>query len=469
MAALAPPPVVGVAAMRRKARSAPMQIILAAMAERAPRVRVVLLDEETLLAHPVECWPVVDVLVAFHSRGYPLDKVAAYAARVRPVLVNDLRMQRVMLDRRDVYAVLSAARVPQPDTVVCDRDRGDVARLIGDTLHVLPGCSAASNTTGNTTMTNSTTMTTTTATKTFAAVAGAAAGPADIETACFPDDSPVTTFVGSPPSESLLSDISDTIPTDSPGVTNCDYPMAPSSLHRQPPSIAFVDRHPVPAATATPGLLQRRRPRPATITKPFVEKPVEADDHSVYVYYPERGVRQLFRKTKNQSSRFLADATSVRSSGSYIYQKFHQPDGMVDIKVYAVAGEYIYAESRKAPTVDGRVERTTEGLEVRNVITLSDAELIMCKRVARTFGQFIVGFDMIRAGSDSYIIDVNGWSFVKGYREFAVIAGRMLGDFIVERLAERGARSERDRDESATSELSARGQFSSLPSLYRDT
>jgi Diphosphoinositol pentakisphosphate kinase 2 N-terminal domain len=463
--------------MRCKARSAPMQTILAAMAERAPRARVVLLDEETLLARPVECWPVVDVLVAFHSRGYPLDKVAAYAARVRPVLVNDLHMQRVMLDRREVYAVLSAARVPQPDTVVCDRVRGDVARLVGDTLQVFPGCTAAANyTMRNTTMTTTTTTTTTTtmttqtattATATVPTAAGADAAAAAAETAC-PDDGPITTVVGSPSSESILSDISATTPTYTPGTTNAHYPMTCSSLApRQAPSTAFVDHHSVPAVTATPGPPQRRRMRPAVITKPFVEKPVEADDHSVYVYYPERGVRQLFRKTKNQSSRFLPDATSVRSSGSYIYQKFHQPDGMVDIKVYAVAGKYIYAESRKAPTVDGRVERTSEGLEVRNAITLTDTELIMCKRVARAFGQFIVGFDMLRTGSDSYIIDVNGWSFVKGYGEFAVIAGRMLGDYIVERLAERGARSERDRDDSATSELSAREQVSSHHSRSR--
>ena len=71
--------------------------------------------------------------------------------------------------------------------------------------------------------------------------------------------------------------------------------------------------------------------------KPFVEKPVSAEDHNIYVYYPSSaggGSQRLFRKIGSRSS-FYSSESSVRKKGSYIYEDFMPTDG-TDVKVYTV-------------------------------------------------------------------------------------------------------------------------------------
>jgi inositol hexakisphosphate/diphosphoinositol-pentakisphosphate kinase len=58
--------------------------------------------------------------------------------------------------------------------------------------------------------------------------------------------------------------------------------------------------------------------------KPFVEKPINADDHNIYIYFPSSaggGSQRLFRKIGFRSS-IYSQETKIRRNGSYIYEEF---------------------------------------------------------------------------------------------------------------------------------------------------
>lgn len=57
-------------------------------------------------------------------------------------------------------------------------------------------------------------------------------------------------------------------------------------------------------------------------------------------------------------------------------------------QVYTVGPDYAHAEARKSPALDGKVERDSEGKEVRYPVMLSAMEKLVARKVCLAFKVF---------------------------------------------------------------------------------
>ncbi|XP_036164666.1 inositol hexakisphosphate and diphosphoinositol-pentakisphosphate kinase 2 isoform X8 [Myotis myotis] len=307
--------VVGICSMAKKSKSKPMKEILERISL-FKYITVIVFEEEVILNEPVENWPLCDCLISFHSKGFPLDKAVAYAKLRNPFVINDLNMQYLIQDRREVYSILQAEGILLPRYAILNRDPNN-------------------------------------------------------------------------PKECSLIEGEDHVEVNG-----------------------------------------------EVFQKPFVEKPVSAEDHNVYIYYPTSaggGSQRLFRKIGSRSSVYSPES-NVRKTGSYIYEEFMPTDG-TDVKVYTVGPDYAHAEARKSPALDGKVERDSEGKEVRYPVILNAREKLIAWKVCLAFKQTVCGFDLLRANGQSYVCDVNGFSFVKNSMKYYDDCAKILGNIVMRELA----------------------------------
>lgn len=306
---------VGICAMAKKSQSKPMKEILTRL-EEFEYIKIVVFAEDVILKEPVENWPIVDCLISFHSKGFPLEKAISYANLRNPFIINNLPMQYDIQDRRRVYAILESEGIEIPRYAVLDRDSPDPKH----------------------------------------------------------------------------------------------HELVESEDHVEVNGVTF--------------------------NKPFVEKPVSAEDHNIYIYYPTSaggGSQRLFRKIGSRSSVYSLESR-VRKTGSYIYEDFMPTDG-TDVKVYTVGPDYAHAEARKSPALDGKVERDSEGKEIRYPVILSNVEKLISRKVCLAFKQTVCGFDLLRANGKSFVCDVNGFSFVKNSNKYYDDCAKILGNMILRELA----------------------------------
>ena len=70
----------------------------------------------------MEEWPNCDCLIAFHSKGFPLEKTIEYANLRKPYIINNLESQFDIQDRTEVYNILENAGIEIPRYAILDRD-----------------------------------------------------------------------------------------------------------------------------------------------------------------------------------------------------------------------------------------------------------------------------------------------------------------------------------------------------------
>lgn len=112
--------ILGVCAMAKKTKSKPMKEILRRL-EKFQHIKVIVFEEKVILKHTIEAWPLCDALISFYSDGFPLQKAIAYAELRRPYLVNDLKAQYVLMDRKKVYECLQMEGIPVPRYACVER------------------------------------------------------------------------------------------------------------------------------------------------------------------------------------------------------------------------------------------------------------------------------------------------------------------------------------------------------------
>ena len=83
---------------------------------------IVIFGDDTIFNKPIEQWPRVDCLISFFSSGFPLEKAIAYCDKYKPFLVNDLKAEYSLRDRRSFYKILQDHDIPVPNHLICNRD-----------------------------------------------------------------------------------------------------------------------------------------------------------------------------------------------------------------------------------------------------------------------------------------------------------------------------------------------------------
>eukprot|EP01012_Entosiphon_sulcatum_P037585 TRINITY_DN4830_c0_g1_i1.p1 TRINITY_DN4830_c0_g1~~TRINITY_DN4830_c0_g1_i1.p1 ORF type:complete len:885 (-),score=150.95 TRINITY_DN4830_c0_g1_i1:99-2753(-) len=316
------PCTVGLCCMANKSSSKQMRELLARFAT-FPELRVIVFEERVILNAPVTEWPKCDCLIAFFSKGFPLEKAIAYAdLHPKMFCVNDLYNQQFLRDRSWVYEALRRNNMPIVNFAIMSRGGHQ----------------------GN---------------------------------------------------------------------------KEPKFLETD----EYVE-------------VDGKR-----IYKPLVEKPLDAEDHNIHIYFDTSrggGCVKLFRKVAEKSSERAPDLNDVRTDSSYIYEEYLETDGLQDLKVYVVGQDYQYAELRKSPVKDGHVERDEKGKEIRQLGELSQYEREVAQKIVQVFGQRVCGFDILRSKGRSYVCDVNGWSFVKGSPKYYDQAASILRGMFQEAVVKKG-------------------------------
>ena len=362
---------------------------------------IIIFTEEIIFKKEIEEWPLVDALIIFYSDGFPYNKALKYINLRKPFLVNDFEMQKVFWDRVKVLKLLEEANIPVPPHIILDECENEEINNDGKKNE----------------LNNS-----------FENEKKVERYKKQINELENEENNKILDMkrVINKNTNNISNSIINSKDKDNNKIKNkSNQDLISLEIHQYKSSDV---KYPLRKKKSLPLSVENDlvefddhiEYHGKKLYKPFVEKPINGDDHDIYIYYPPNvggGHKRLFRKTKEYSSFYFPTINEIRRDKKYLYEKFLQTDGF-DIKVYTIGEKYAHAEARKSPSLDGKVNRTPEGKEVRYPINLTPKEKEIARKIVIKFKQNICGFDILRCDGNSYVCDVNGFSFVKGNKKY---------------------------------------------------
>lgn len=364
------PLTLGVCAMQKKVLSTPMKEILKHF--NPEEIKIIIFPEETILRMKPASWPIVDVFISFYSAGFPLAKAQKYVKIRKPMVINDVYKQELLWDRSLIIRELRKEGIVTPVHYFVHRDctedlitKYKYNLSINESNHIIdknktiqnlplvPHIEKQSspvpyfkhlklNTHNHVTHADK-------LTKSFGDISQSSPQP-DL-------NNEISNIKVESLEEQLAKEPSDQNPktrTVSFSLLNEEIIFTP--LLRNKSKFKSSEEYLIEEFDDHIFINNIK------VNKPFVEKPFDAENHDINIYYPLNdggGCKKLFRKIGNVSSKFDSNFNEIRRDGNYIYEEFLPTDGF-DIKVYTVGPDYAHAEARKSPVLDGKVKYTNK-------------------------------------------------------------------------------------------------------------
>ena len=368
----------GICTMSIKVNSKHMQKILKNI-KKFEEFKLIYFKEDIIFCKEIENWPIVEAMIVFFSTGFPFNKVLDYIKLRKPFLVNDFESQKIFWDRREITKKLKEFNIPTPESIIIDRGEiidndgdNDISIELNTTAERIKMIDDYFNDKENNLINdindykninksdfNFDSYWNETISKNN--LFNALNKNHDTDSLACLDNSSSMSMV-KPSDMKKRQSITNSVSKKSDS-ENDDFSLDLENCNNDLSANELIDK----SLKEFDEYIEFNGKK---IYKPFVEKPANGDDHNICIYYPHCwGLKRLFRKTKNLSSLYYPNNNKIRRDKSYIYEEFLQSDGF-DIKVYTVGEDYFHAEERKSPTLDGVVQRTEEGKEVRYPVNL---------------------------------------------------------------------------------------------------
>jgi len=141
------------------------------------------------------------------------------------------------------------------------------------------------------------------------------------------------------------------------------------------------------------------------LSKPFLEKPADADNHEVYIYYPKSVGGGRTRLGKNMCG--FDERGRIRRHGSFVYERFIPSEGF-ETRLFVISSTacekentYIFAEAKTSIPATASVDDSRQIFQVQvgmgNSVLANPAEKLVCPKIAKAFGQTTFKVDLLRS------------------------------------------------------------------------